>query len=66
MTFPSDLPTIVNDLAVAKKQLAYFLEKLEKMQETEQRIKVLESRLAKILHDSGMPEEAAELLLAAR
>lgn len=56
----------MNDLAVAKKQLAYFLEKLEKMQETEQRIKVLESRLAKILHDSGMPEEAAELLLAAR
>lgn len=66
MTIPSDLASVVNDLAVAQKKVAYYEEKLAGKAAAEADVTRLRARLLHILDQLGFPEEAAELLLAAR
>ncbi len=66
MTFPSDLSSVVNDLAVAIKRVAYYEEKLAGLQAAEDQVRTLRARLQHILSQAGFPEETADLLLAAR
>lgn len=66
MTIPSDLASVVNDLAVAQKRVAYFEEKLAGKVAAEEDVKRLRARLLHILDQLGFPEEAVDLLLAAR
>lgn len=66
VTFPSDLASIVNDLAVAQKKIAYYEEILGKMDAAQAEVDSLRARLLAILNERGFTEEAVALLLAAR
>lgn len=66
MTFPSDLPNLVEQLAIAKTKLDRIEAEVAKLQAAKEEVEKLRERLLLILDQRGFTEEAVDLLLAAR
>ncbi len=66
VTFPAELHSMVESLAVATKQLKGLQAEAEKVPAAQAKVDELRAKLLGVLDRAGFTEEAVDLLLAAR